>query len=106
MNNLKQAATVTLFMVAILFALYACTKERDMQERKDLNNSEKKIAELEKMNTEKQNKIITLALTVKVMSKSLSHFDHGGMWNFFNEKEFWESTYDVDPNECLNGCAL
>lgn len=90
-----------ILLVTTLFVLFfAGCKEAKT------NNLEKKIVELEKMNKEKEKKIITLAVTVKVMSQNLSRFDHSGIWNFFNEKEFWETTYDVDPStECRSNCA-
>ncbi len=67
---------------------------------------EKKVAELEKSSKEKDSKIISLVITARIMAQNLNHFDHNGTWNFFNEPEFWQNTYEVyNPlDNCLTGC--
>ncbi|MBG9376887.1 hypothetical protein I5907_11610 [Panacibacter sp. DH6] len=85
----------------ISFALLACVSCTD-----NTAALQEKITTLEKQNAAQKQQIATLAVTGYVMAQNLNHFDHSGLWNFFDAPEFWEKTYDVDPSaQCYSKCA-
>lgn len=87
------------FLCILALFMASCNNKVDVSQQR-------KIAELEKQNALQQKHIATLSVLGYSMAKSLDHFDHSGIWNFFNSPEFWQNTYDVDPStECYSKCA-
>lgn len=88
-------------IITLLFALIFCSCKKN----KTTAELRKKLIQLEKINKEKDKKVMALAVTVQMLARDLNQFDHSGISIFFDAPEFWEDTYNINPFRCNTACG-